>query len=223
VHLGTRTLRCLVVWATATTTLALPAHWLVGRAGAGAKALEDRETSGPAFEHALVGACCVVLLGCLVWAWLAATAVVVEAMASRGAAAPGVASRAVPALLRRVVLSLCGAALAGGGLHPAYAEPGAHHAHRASVMAQIVGLPLPEPVPTAPWLRSSARDDSWVEVTPGDSLWSIAERDLRPGSPASAVVSHWHAIYAANRAAIGPDPDLITAGTRLRLPRKESP
>jgi hypothetical protein len=217
-RLGIRALRGLVVWATATTTLALPAHWLLVRAGAGATALGGGETSQPAFEQALAGACAVMLLGCLVWAWLAASAVVVEAVTSR----PAITSRAVPARLRRVVLSICGAALAGGGLHPAYAEPGAHHAHPTPVTARIVGLPLPEPVPTAPQHRSYVREDSWVVVAPGDSLWSIAERDLPTGSPASAVTSHWHAIYVTNRAAIGPDPDLITAGTQLRLPRKES-
>ncbi|WP_331526375.1 LysM domain-containing protein [Nocardioides sp.] len=56
-----------------------------------------------------------------------------------------------------------------------------------------------------------------VVVRPGDSLWSIAEADLPPGAPDRAVVSRWHAIYAVNRALVGPDPDLLEPGQRLHL------
>ena len=58
-------------------------------------------------------------------------------------------------------------------------------------------------------------------VRPGDSLWSLAARDLPAGSPAALVTARWHAIYAANRSVIGPDPDLIVPGQRLRLPGKD--
>jgi nucleoid-associated protein YgaU len=72
------------------------------------------------------------------------------------------------------------------------------------------------------------RDDV-VRVRPGDCLWRIAARDLahhRPGpaTPArevgDAAVDHrWREIYAANRAVVGPDPDLLRPAERLRLPR----
>jgi nucleoid-associated protein YgaU len=60
-----------------------------------------------------------------------------------------------------------------------------------------------------------------VLVRPGDSLWSLATRDLPAGSPAPLVAERWHAIYAANRSLIGPDPDVLVPGQRLRLPGKD--
>jgi nucleoid-associated protein YgaU len=35
----------------------------------------------------------------------------------------------------------------------------------------------------------------------------------------AAIDRRWREIYAANRAVVGPDPDLIRPGERLRLPR----
>ena len=48
-------------------------------------------------------------------------------------------------------------------------------------------------------------------VTAGDTLSGIAARLTVPGG--------WPALYAANRRLIGPDPDVIRAGTVLTLPR----
>jgi LysM repeat protein len=47
-------------------------------------------------------------------------------------------------------------------------------------------------------------------VRPGDTLSAIADALGVPGG--------WQALYAANRQAVGPDPDLIRAGTVLALP-----
>jgi len=55
-------------------------------------------------------------------------------------------------------------------------------------------------------------------VRRGDSLWRIARDELAPSAPDSAVCGEVAAIYAANRALIGPDPDLILPGTQLTLP-----
>jgi LysM domain-containing protein len=48
-------------------------------------------------------------------------------------------------------------------------------------------------------------------VQPGDSLWMIAQKFLGDGSK-------WSRIYDANKAAIGPNPDLIRPGQRLTIP-----
>jgi nucleoid-associated protein YgaU len=48
-------------------------------------------------------------------------------------------------------------------------------------------------------------------VRPHDTLYSIA-RDL-------GVIGGWQALYAANRAVVGPDPGLLTPGTVLNVPR----
>jgi LysM repeat protein len=62
-------------------------------------------------------------------------------------------------------------------------------------------------------------------VVPGDSLWNIAERTLQQqGQPAQvgAIDRMWRAIYAANRAVIGDDPDLIFPGTHLTIPEERA-
>ena len=55
-------------------------------------------------------------------------------------------------------------------------------------------------------------------MAPGDSLWSLARTRLPQGATDAEVDAAWRRIYAANRAAIGPDPDLIRPGLRLRTP-----
>ena len=52
-------------------------------------------------------------------------------------------------------------------------------------------------------------------VQPGDTLTGIAARFGLHGG--------WRALYAANRPAIGPDPDVIRTGTVLALPRSAVP
>jgi nucleoid-associated protein YgaU len=67
------------------------------------------------------------------------------------------------------------------------------------------GSPRPAAVPSA-----TASDEYTVEA--GDTLRSIAQQVY--GDPAQ-----WPRIYDANRQTIGSDPDTLSAGTRLRIPR----
>ncbi len=69
------------------------------------------------------------------------------------------------------------------------------------------------------WLGESARTGSYetaagrvVVVGKGESLSMIAGREL--GS-----VEKWKALYEANRDVVGPDPDVVYAGMRLRVPK----
>jgi LysM domain len=56
-------------------------------------------------------------------------------------------------------------------------------------------------------------------VRPGDTLWGIAAAHLPPAARSPAAVDRsWRRVYDANRAVVGPDPDLIHPGTRLLLP-----
>jgi hypothetical protein len=84
---------------------------------------------------------------------------------------------------------------------------------RPSVIAGLAFPDLPGAVAgtasSTPELRTVRR---------GDSLWRIARDELAPSAPDSAVCGEVAAIYAANRALIGPDPDLILPGTELTLP-----
>ena len=57
-----------------------------------------------------------------------------------------------------------------------------------------------------------------VTVTQGDSLWRIAARHLGPGATAAQIAREWPRWYAANRGAIGADPDVILVGQELTPP-----
>ncbi|HET7475582.1 MAG TPA: LysM domain-containing protein [Dermatophilaceae bacterium] len=61
-----------------------------------------------------------------------------------------------------------------------------------------------------------------VVVRRGDTLWDIAARYLGPGATAADIAAAWPRWHSANRAVIGPDPDLITPGLQLRPPRSAS-
>jgi LysM repeat protein len=53
-------------------------------------------------------------------------------------------------------------------------------------------------------------------VHPGDSLWSIARHALPPDVTDAVVAAAVADLYVANRATLGPDPDLLRPGQRLR-------
>lgn len=78
------------------------------------------------------------------------------------------------------------------------------------------------PPPTAPppgaQSPSAPPYDGAVLVVSGDTLWAIAADSLTPGAcnrEIAAAVGDW---FLANRAVIGPDPDLILPGQRLAPP-----
>jgi LysM domain len=198
--------RCLLVWVSGTSPLATVALLLRPEAS---RAWMSRGSLGALpLDRALVGLAAYALLACLTWGWLALSATVVDAW--RGATAtPRHRPWHPPEVVRRLVLAACGVALASAVAAPAVANDGAathRHLHGA---ARLAGLPLPD--------RAVAPRRRTVVVRPGDSLWAIAQRDLRSGASDRAVASRWRAIYAANRARIGPDPDLLEPGQRLFL------
>jgi nucleoid-associated protein YgaU len=57
-------------------------------------------------------------------------------------------------------------------------------------------------------------------VRQGDCLWTIAARHI--GAPASvdAVAATWPRLYAANRAVIGANPNVLRPGQRLVVPKE---
>jgi nucleoid-associated protein YgaU len=62
-----------------------------------------------------------------------------------------------------------------------------------------------------------------VVVQRGDTLWDIAARHLGPGGNNARVAAEWPRWHAANRSTIGPDPNLILPGQRLRVPDQQPP
>ena len=196
-------LRGLAVWVAATAV-----------AGGLARLLAPEVAPTPAgrpFAGQLVWLCAVAGLAGVAWLWLLTTAVTVEALTGTRTSA------GVPAALRRAVLAACGVALAGtgpavaaAGQLPAGAHPDPHEPAGAAVLA---GLPLPDRA------EGAGSGGEEVVVRAGDTLWALAERSLPPGADDAAVVARWHRIHDLNRDRIGPDPDLIQPGQRLRLPR----
>jgi LysM repeat protein len=76
-----------------------------------------------------------------------------------------------------------------------------------------VTVVAPEPTP-----RHSTPTVGAVVVQPGDSLWRIAARHLPAGYSEADVARAWPRWYAANRATIGPDPNVIQPGQVLLRP-----
>lgn len=148
-------------------------------------------------DRAVVRLCLVALLVATGWAWLQGLAGVADAW--RGAR-PGHASP-----VRRLALVACGAALAGTLAGPAHADED-----------PMSGLPLPERAEGAGHHRPER-----VVVRPGDSLWALARDELGGRASDRQITDRWHAVYAANRAVVGPDPDLLRPGQVLRLTRQE--
>ncbi len=105
--------------------------------------------------------------------------------------------------LRGVVAVALALAVAGGGV--AFATSGGG------------GSPRP-PALSVDWpahSRSSQRGA--VTVRPGDCLWDIARRRRAHPTP-SRVATDWPRWWHTNRDVIGPDPDLVLPGQRLRPP-----
>jgi LysM repeat protein len=98
------------------------------------------------------------------------------------------------------------------------AGPGPQETTGTSPAAPDLAPPTPDAA--HPPTRPSAALPAPVVITvaTGDSLWTIAARQLPGGSGDGAIDASWRAWYAANRAVIGPDPDVILPGQRLRAP-----
>lgn len=119
------------------------------------------------------------------------------------------AARFAPPLLR----SLLTAGVVATAVAPARADE--------ITALDLDGLPLPQrpthaPPPPQPAGVPTPAPETHL-VAPGDCLWSIV-RDRSPDAEdaeIAAAVAAWH---AANRAVIGPNPDLIQPGQRLVPP-----
>jgi nucleoid-associated protein YgaU len=77
--------------------------------------------------------------------------------------------------------------------------------------------PASTTTPPDPTMTASPTGATYT-VAPGDCLWSIAAHVLGNTASARAIDRGWRAIYAANRDAVGSDPNLIHPGLVLTLP-----
>lgn len=165
-----------------------------------------------------------------------------------GRAARWVEVHATPVLARRVAGILLGAGLGAGLTPgPAMAAPTSAMASVAVEPARADGAPVerarvgripdapavappphwtperprirPQPSPglvTTPSREPAETDE--VVVCRGDSLWSIVADWLGPGATDFEIADAWPRWHEANLGVIGPDPDLILPGQRLRPP-----
>ena len=140
-----------------------------------------------------------------------------------------VTRRITPACVRRFVELAVGATtaavVAGAGPVAAYAQP-PHPTHPGPVAVATTTSPLDWPglsvgLMSSPPRRHGAPPAELV-VRAGDSLWTLASRQLGPGASAAEIAAAWPRLYAANRAVIGTDPDLIHPGQRLVPPAPDT-
>lgn len=130
--------------------------------------------------------------------------------ASGEAFAPGEGAGA-PEAFDEAAPSIPGSAADEGAAPPAPPAPGAP--------PRIAAMTTP-PGGAAPLDSEPGPEPARVTVLPGDSLWSIAEALLAPGAPDARIDASWRALYAANAAAIGPNPSLIRPGDVLSIPQE---
>lgn len=173
--------------------LAAASVWLIApNLGATAEA-----TAGPDFPDALIATASLLQLAVACW---------VLVVIGLGRSSSRLARAITPALMRRALFAGAAGALA---LTPVHAER-----VPSQVDHQLDGLRLPD----RPVMSASVSPS--VLVKPGDTLWAIAARSLPPGATNSEIASACTRWYAANRAAIGADPDLIHPQQRLTPPTK---
>jgi nucleoid-associated protein YgaU len=61
-----------------------------------------------------------------------------------------------------------------------------------------------------------------VVVRRGDTLWTIAARQLGPDATDAEIAEQWPRWWRANRTRIGDDPDLLLPGQVLEAPTTEA-
>jgi nucleoid-associated protein YgaU len=151
---------------------------------------------------------------------------------------PGAAS-AAPAASTGTTVTACASPVASGGFpsldRPVVAcpQPAATPTSRPPSTAhdQPSTQPAPRKPPDTTRSRTAPAPVTAVPVPPnragthavqaGDTLWSLARAELRTaGLPVTdtAVAHRWPAWWQANRAEIGPDPDLLHPGELLHAP-----
>lgn len=193
-------------------------------------------------DELLAGLFAAVLVGCLAWLALVVTATLTEIVTGRG---HRLVRAATPVFVRRGVAVACGVALTGSALTGTATAATEESWPEAVDRDTVQGLVLPDRVPgalldtdlstparprSAPAQQSRRSDDSSVRlvVRPRDSLWSIATGLMPRGVSTAEVDRSWRALYHANRARVGEDPDHLLPGTTLTVPhtlidRKDAP
>jgi hypothetical protein len=183
--------------------LVAAAAWLLAAAGPRdwPRGLSDvgRWLAAPPPEARVVALACLAAYGCL--AWLAYALLAVAAGQARWV--PGAARRMAERVLGVALTGVAVGALAAGTA----AADGPFDRPAPTSCARPPGRPAQpaQPAQCVRPVRPTRPPDAGRVVVAGDTLWGIAGAD-------------WPRWYAANRALVGPDPDLIRPGQRLAPP-----
>ncbi len=167
------------------------------------------------------------LLAWTLLAWLLVVAAVtlaarVPGLSGRLAAAVG--RRIAPFAVRRLVATALGLTMGVGALAaaPALADvPLPPTPPTASLDWPLAGVGQPTPrIAASPAVVASTSHgaDAPLVVRAGDCLWGIAAAHLPADATDAQIALAWPAWWAANREAIGADPDLIRPGLQLNPP-----
>ena len=156
-----------------------------------------------------VSAVLLTVLGC--WLMVCLVVEVVQQVRACRSGQPHVSSSSWrPEAVRSLVALVVGSALA--------VPLGASAAQRPGPTV-LDGLPLPDRVPGNASGPAYRRPPVTLRVRVGDSLWRLAAERLPASRSAADVDRAWRHLYACNRTTVGPDPDLLHPGIRLRVPR----
>jgi nucleoid-associated protein YgaU len=195
------------------TTLAGLSLWFTGPH---AKAALVAAT-GDDFPRALLG------LASLVQLMTAAWVILIVGLAQL--IGPTAVLRAVaPRVLRGALFAGAAGAIA---IAPAEADRGVIPPQDRSVARvathNLDGLPFPDRPHSDPDrpAASQQRINRIVIVQPGDTLWAIARRSLPEGASDAKIARACGLWFAANRAVIGHNPNLIIPAQRLHAPTKD--
>lgn len=183
------------------------------------------------FDDALVTGAQGVLALAGAWAALLLLAALVES-ATRGRV-QALARVGCPVAWRPALLTVLGAAVSVAGVLGGPVQAAPRGGEGPGLVPDGGLLPVPtRPVDAAPPDGPAAPEGPAgpsrparpvVTVVAGDSLWAIARERLGDDAAAARVQALTDALHRTNRGVIGPDPDLLHPGQRLRVPPTPSP
>jgi hypothetical protein len=164
--------------------------------------------AGPTTLADLVASACAAL-ALVAWAWLSLGVCACWRSTRQGARVPPAWA---PRLAHLLVAAALGVTLPTFGATASPSTP--------STIDLLDGLPIPDRAVGTRASRPPAltHDARTVRVRAGDCLWDLAEARLPGTASPQEVERAWRSLYRANRARVGPDPDLLRPGTALVLP-----
>lgn len=217
---------------------------IVGAAGSAAallltapsprSALHSLTVAGPPADPTAQLVVAITLLAWTLAGWLVLTVVLTsgaELGGRTGTACTALLRRTAPATLRRAVALALGVGVVLGGAGTASAAGPESPAPSSAATSAALDWPrapnsAPDkavvPAPGLDWPGSHARPGE-VVVAQGDTLWGLAAARLPGGATDATVAEAWPTWWAANRAVIGDDPNLLLPGQHLLPPDQPQP